>query len=74
MTRVELKQAQQRFMELIERAAGGEEVVIFQDDEPLVKVTAIVKPMPERQFGSARGMIHLVPDFDEPIEDFEEYM
>jgi hypothetical protein len=25
-------------------------------------------------FGSAKGKIHMAPDFDEPLEDFKEYM
>jgi len=27
-----------------------------------------------RQFGSARGLISMAPDFDEPLEDFAPYM
>lgn len=27
-----------------------------------------------RQVGSARGMITIAPNFDEPLEDFREYM
>lgn len=29
---------------------------------------------PKPQFGSAKGMIHMAPDFDEPLEDFKPYM
>jgi len=25
-------------------------------------------------FGSAKGMFKMMPDFDEPLEDFKEYM
>jgi hypothetical protein len=28
----------------------------------------------KRIFGLAKGKIHLAPDFDEPLEDFKEYM
>ncbi len=28
----------------------------------------------ERKFGCARGLIEISPDFDEPLEDFKEYM
>jgi len=28
----------------------------------------------ERQFGCAKGLIEIKPDFDEPLEDFREYM
>lgn len=27
-----------------------------------------------RQFGAAKGLIKMAPDFDEPLEDFKEYM
>lgn len=27
-----------------------------------------------RQLGAARGLIVMAPDFDEPLEDFKEYM
>ena len=28
----------------------------------------------ERQLGAAKGLITMSPDFDEPLEDFKEYM
>jgi len=29
---------------------------------------------PKPKFGSAKGLIHIAPDFDEPLEDFKPYM
>lgn len=74
MTHVELQQAKERFLELIELAASGEEVVISRDKNPLVKLISIHEQKRQRRFGSARGLIKLGPDFDEPIKDLEEYM
>ena len=31
-------------------------------------------PQKAPRFGSARGMFKMAPDFDEPLEDFKEYM
>jgi Protein of unknown function (DUF2281) len=28
----------------------------------------------ERQLGAAKGLIKMSPDFDEPLEDFKDYM
>jgi Protein of unknown function (DUF2281) len=28
----------------------------------------------KRQFGCAKGLIEMRPDFDQPLEDFREYM
>ncbi len=74
MTQVELNQAKDRFYDLIELAASGEEIIIARDKRPYVKLLPINKPKRPRQFGSAKGLIIMADDFDEPLEDFAEYM
>lgn len=32
------------------------------------------KTKPAPKAGSAKGLIHMAPDFDEPLEDFKPYM
>ena len=76
----ELDQAQQRFPELVERAKRGEDVIITERDQPVVKFVAIeqdttvVQTKRRRRPGSAKGLVHISDDFDEPLEDFREYM
>jgi hypothetical protein len=41
--------------------------------EELAKQNAGSKP-PAPKAGSARGLIHIAPDFDEPLDDFKPYM
>lgn len=74
MQQIDLKDAQQHLPEMVERAAGGEEVIIFRDNEPLVKLVAVANTRSKREFGSARGLIEMADDFDESLEDFREYM
>jgi antitoxin (DNA-binding transcriptional repressor) of toxin-antitoxin stability system len=74
MTQVDIQQAKERFLELIELAAGGEEVIISKDERPLVKLAPVLRQKQQRRFGSAKGLITLAEDFDEPLKDFEEYM
>jgi len=74
MTQVELQQAKERFLELIELAAGGEEIIISKDMQPLVKLSRVHDDKRQRQFGSAKGLITMAEDFDDPLEDFKEYM
>jgi len=74
MTQVELQQAKERFLELVELAAGGEEVIISKDRQPLVKLSRVYGHTEQRRFGSAKGLITMAKDFDEPLEDFKEYM
>lgn len=73
MTQVDLNQAKDRFLELVELAASGEEVLISRKDEPLVRLTSVAQPRKQRRFGSAKGLIEIGEDFDEPLDDFEEY-
>ena len=74
MTQVELQQAKERFLELVELAAGGEEIIISKDRQPIVKLSRVQGHKERRRFGSAKGLITMAKDFDEPIEDFKEYM
>ena len=32
------------------------------------------KVITERKFGCAKGLIEMSPDFDEPLDDFKDYM
>ena len=40
----------------------------------LIEKSAKKKKVIVPQFGCAKGKIHLSADFDEPLEDFKEYM
>jgi len=76
MGQIELKDAQEHLLELVKRAAKGEEVIISEANKPLAKLisAAPLSAVQKRQFGSAKGLIEMSDDFDEPLEDFREYM
>jgi hypothetical protein len=46
-------------------ASENHDKYVAQQEEPAAK---------QPQFGSARGLIKISDDFDEPLEDFAEYM
>lgn len=74
MQKITLAEASQHLSELIEAAMNGEEIVITRDEQPLVKLTP-VSPVKRRPlFGSAKDLITISDDFDEPLEDFKDYM
>ncbi len=74
MYEVALQDAQQRFIELLNAVANGNAVRIRRDDGTLFEIVRIVQAPPFPKFGSARGLIRMSADFDEPVEGFEEYM
>lgn len=70
---VELDQARGNFEELLEKAARGEEIVITRDKKPMVRLVPSGSDR-RRKFGSARGLIEVPDDFDEPLDDFADYV
>lgn len=77
MQRVEIDQAAACFPDLITKTIEGNEIIITKRGKPVVKFVAIPgtkKKKKKRMFGSAKGLIKMSPDFDEPLEDFKEYM
>jgi antitoxin (DNA-binding transcriptional repressor) of toxin-antitoxin stability system len=73
MQQVELDELQTQLPSLIEQALRGEEVVITQADQPVLKLVRIVDGRPRRKRGSAKGQIRMAPDFDAPLDDFQAY-
>lgn len=66
-----IKETQQKTIEV---AISGEEVVIKNNEQPVVKLTMKSSVKRRRQAGSAKGLVTLSDDFDEPLEDFKDYM
>lgn len=75
MKTIDINQALTEISELIEKAVDGEEIIITKNNQPLVKLVSL-QPLPKRPplFGSDRALISITDDFDEPLEDFKDYM
>ena len=79
MIRTTLDEAALNLRALIDAAVRGEEVIITAPDtagEQVVRLVAEAATQPEGRrprFGSAKGLIHLRDDFDDPLPDFDEY-
>ena len=70
MTKLDISQAKADLSKLLDLAIKGEEIVITQYDQPVVKISPIKRPLKR---GSAKGKVWMSDDFDEPLEDFKEY-
>ena len=70
-----IHEAQAQLANLVHRLNAGDEVAITENNEPVAKLARID---PKKQWpckaGSAKGKIWVAPDFDEPLEEFKEYM
>jgi antitoxin (DNA-binding transcriptional repressor) of toxin-antitoxin stability system len=64
MHTVNLEEAEGHLAEFVEEAARGEKVVIFRKDGFSLKLVPVSPSKP--RFGSAKGLIRIAADFDEP--------
>ncbi|PZV16765.1 MAG: type II toxin-antitoxin system prevent-host-death family antitoxin [Leptolyngbya sp.] len=74
MHQIDITDASKELAAWIEVAISGEEVVITRENQPIIKLVPVLETKPRPQFGSAKGLIWMADDFDEPLEDFREYM
>ena len=73
MYTVALKEAEGRLGELIDEVAKGQEVVITCEDGATFKIVSAASLASYPKFGSAKGLVKIAADFDEPLEDFQAY-
>ncbi len=69
MHTVGLKEAEGRLAELLDEVANGAEVVITREDGATFKIVPVAPVAPYPKFGSAKGLVQIMKDFDEPLED-----
>lgn len=74
MYQIELEKAKAQIESLLQAALEGEEIVITQNEQPVLKLVPVSALKPRRRSGSAKGMLTMSDDFDEPLEDFAEHM
>jgi len=74
MRQVTRDEAQTQLAELLDAALEGEEVYIGGEGMALVRLLPVSEAAPRRRAGTARGLIYMSDDFDDPLPEFEEYM
>ena len=66
MRSVNIYDAKTRFSELVDRAAGGEDVIISRNGRPVARITRL----PEKKqikYGLLKGRLWIAEDFDAPL-------
>jgi prevent-host-death family protein len=64
---VNIHAAKTHLSRLVERAAGGEEIIIAKNGKPLAKLVPYRDALGPRVLGSMRGQIWISDDFDDPL-------
>jgi antitoxin (DNA-binding transcriptional repressor) of toxin-antitoxin stability system len=72
---VNIHEAKTQLSKLIQAALNGKEVIIAKGNRPVVRLEVLPEARGNRRIGTAKKLIRSISDdFDEPIDDFKEYM
>lgn len=72
---IPIYQAKAKLSELIQAALAGKEVIIAKGKEPVIRLQVLEGYKTKRRLGGAKGaLLYMSDDFDDPIDDFQEYI
>ena len=72
---VNIHEAKTQLSKLIQEALSGKEVIIAKGNKPVVRLDVLPNMRSHREIGHAKGLIlSMSDDFDEPLDDFMDYM
>jgi len=72
---VNIHEAKTQLSKLIREALKGKEVIIAKGNKPIVRLDVLPGVRSHRRIGNAKGLIlDMADDFDEPLDDFRDYM
>jgi antitoxin (DNA-binding transcriptional repressor) of toxin-antitoxin stability system len=76
MTAISIDQASAQLPTLLSKLAPGEEIMLTDGGKPVAKVTPVenCEPQPKRRLGSAKGILTIVSEDDDHLDDFAQYM
>ena len=70
--KVSVYEAKSKLSQMINKALEGEDVIITRNGRDTVKLTPVTKKKGD-WIGMYEGQIVIHDDFDDPLEEFEEY-
>ena len=71
---VNVHEAKTHLSRLIRAALEGEEIIIARGNVPVIRLECLESAKPKRRVGFFAGEIVMADDFDEPLDDFGEYV
>lgn len=72
---VNIHEAKTQLSKLIQAALTGRQVIIAKGNNPVVRLEVLPGVRGNRKIGNSKGVIQSMDDdFDEPLDDFKEYM
>jgi len=73
MASVSIQEAQIKLTDLIHQLTPGEELVITENNLPVARLVGSRGERPQPRPGSQQGVLQIVADDEEHLNDFKEY-
>jgi antitoxin (DNA-binding transcriptional repressor) of toxin-antitoxin stability system len=73
MQQIEITELACQLPALLAAIAQGEEIIITEAMRPVAKLVKIDGVKTQRRPGSAAGLFKMAPDFNAPLDHFDEY-
>ncbi|CCI38299.1 type II toxin-antitoxin system Phd/YefM family antitoxin [Microcystis aeruginosa] len=74
MMQLTVDEAKNQLSELLKAASKGEQVIIQNHEGQDFQIISLAPTVKHPQYGSAKGIVKMLDNFDDSIEEFEEYM
>jgi len=74
MMQLTVDEAKNQLSELLKAASKGEQVSIQNHEGQDFQLISLPTTVKHPQYGSAKGIVKMLDNFDDSIEEFEEYM
>lgn len=71
---IDIAEARIHLAELLEDVLQGDEIVITQNDQPVVKISHVMAIKPQPIPGRCHGMLVVNQEDDAHLDDFADYM
>ena len=66
---IDIRDAQSQLLQLFSLARQGQEIVIAENEVPIVRFVPVAKPVQRRIAGLHRGSMRMHDDFNDPLPD-----
>ncbi len=74
MTTMTVEEFAEKMQVVLEQIAGGDEVILTRDSRAIARLSGVTQNNSKAVYGALAGKMWIADDFDEPLDDFKEYM
>ena len=70
---INIHEAKTRLSQLLQQVEESDEIIISRANKPIARLVAYREKAQQRRLGETKGVVEIMPDFDQLPEDFLEH-